>query len=153
MGADLNQGEPFGATALGIACLRGHMDVARFLLSHGATSGQADPDGVSPILRACCAGQVDIVRLLLESGVTVTSMPDHGLAPLHAACCSGHLPIARLLLQHRASLDATLDGQTALDAARAGGHAGIVQLVSEALGEARQEGREPKRRRRMKGPP
>jgi len=70
LGADVNARGAEGVTALGCACKRGHLEVARMLLERGAHAGAgagAAP-GTSPLMLACAGGHVECARLLLECG-------------------------------------------------------------------------------------
>lgn len=71
-----------------------------------------------------------------------------GMSPLHVACSSGHLEVARVLVQGRADLTTKASGSTPIQLAEAYGKQDIAALLNEAL----TDHREPKRRRRMKGP-
>ena len=150
-GADTDKVTSRGTGALGMACIGGQTDVVRVLVQHGVDGNQAmmGTQRVSPLVHACYAGHAGIVQLLLESGADPNDASPLRAPPLHVACQRGHLDVARLLVQGRARLDTTVEEQTALDIARAAGHPDIVALLVEAMG----EGREPKRRRRTKGPP
>ena len=55
-----------GATALNIACLRGHYDMAKILLEAGADPTKGDVFGAPPLSWARQRGNWDIVKLLKE---------------------------------------------------------------------------------------
>lgn len=57
-----------GYTPLHEACTRGHLDVARLLLQHGANHSEAAPSGIRPLHEAVENGYTEIVRLLLAYG-------------------------------------------------------------------------------------
>lgn len=69
-GADVNDRDYAGNTALHDAALKGHIDIVRLLLDNGAEidirSGVTDLD--TPLIDAASHGHVDIVKLLLDRG-------------------------------------------------------------------------------------
>jgi ankyrin repeat protein/uncharacterized glyoxalase superfamily protein PhnB len=68
-----------GSTALHAAAARGHRDVVRLLLQHGADPNARDVgDNATPLHFAAGAGHIDVVRLLIDSGADV-----HGHGDLH----------------------------------------------------------------------
>jgi ankyrin repeat protein len=65
-GADVNQADRNGATALHIACESGHTEVATLLLEHGADVDQADNDGLTPLQITTQNNHNAILALLLK---------------------------------------------------------------------------------------
>src|SRR5215472_9549564 len=73
------QRDAHGSTALHAAAGRGHRDVVRLLLKHGADPNARDVgDNASPLHFAAGAGHVDVVRMLLDAGADV-----HGNGDVH----------------------------------------------------------------------
>ncbi|KAF9439000.1 hypothetical protein BGZ76_001895 [Entomortierella beljakovae] len=67
--AVLSYGDWEGRTPLHIACSAGHFDVARFLLSHGASIHLRDRLNHTPLYDAVTRGNnIDIVRMLRDTG-------------------------------------------------------------------------------------
>lgn len=81
-------------------------------------------------------GNVERVRSLLDVGVDVDASLA-GRSPLMHAAAEGYVDCVRLLLQRGANANA-LDtaGQTAKDLAAAGGHADVVQLLLDHMGDS-----------------
>lgn len=61
-------------TPLQQACHIGHLELARFLLDHGADKDFTQrKDGYTPLMFAAISARADVVRLLLERGVNTTT--------------------------------------------------------------------------------
>ena len=132
-----------GATALAIALLHGHAEVAEALRAAGAAEPALDaaqrteaaymrgePAGPPPpglIVRAASGGRADVVRLLLEHGAGVNDTDGRATA-LHEAALRGDSELVELLLSRGA--DVSLHDRT-FDATPAGWaeHAGFVELA------------------------
>ena len=84
-----------GATALFMACARGHAQLAELLLSRGpVTVHMLREDGSSPVFAAARAGHADCCQLLLAGGASA-NLPRHdGATPLLIATISSQ-PQAR----------------------------------------------------------
>lgn len=67
-GADPNQGDRWGMTALAKAAIRGRADLVACLLRNGAEPGRGDGAGNSPLMQACARGHLEIARALLDAG-------------------------------------------------------------------------------------
>jgi outer membrane protein assembly factor BamB len=70
-GFDLNARTKYGATALSFACDKGHLDVARYLIEHGAdVNAKDDFYQVTPLGWALYNDHVEIVKLLVANGAS-----------------------------------------------------------------------------------
>ena len=87
--ADPNvSGMPVEKKPLWEACMKGHLDIALFLLEHGANPDLADEEGHHLLLKAHSNGHHEIVRLMLEykadphalSSVTLKEACQYGYA-------------------------------------------------------------------------
>jgi RNA polymerase sigma factor (sigma-70 family) len=147
------------SSPLTIAVMRGHDEVCRLLLQHGATPTDA------AIIMACGAGKAELVTLLLEAGASPNAAdefasclhwtvyrnrPDmaeilftHGAdpnvraryrqTPLHVAAQSGKVEMAKLLLAHGAQVSARdANGQTPLEMAIAAGSEEMIEVLRAA---------------------
>jgi ankyrin repeat protein len=88
-GANLDQQDADGCTALWWACCLGHAEAARLLMDSGARQDVASDWGVSPLKVAVRAGRRECVRLLKVGGDGVGT---GGLGnPEHPSCwtCAG----------------------------------------------------------------
>ncbi len=144
-----------GQTALGVALLHGHADVAQVLREAGAPEPDLNPaqrtaaaymrgDAAGPpppglIVRAASNGRADVVGLLLANGADVNDTDGRATA-LHEAALRGDAALVALLLEHGA--DASVRDR-AFDATPAGWaeHAGFAQLAEQLR--AREEAMRP----------
>ena len=74
-GADVNERNDIGETALMDACEQGYLAVVRLLLAHGADMSPRDQSGESAIWEAAENGHADVVRVLLEAGADLDGVP------------------------------------------------------------------------------
>ena len=66
-GADLQQKNDFGATALMLACQIGHIAVVKLLLENGALDNAIGNDGNTAYMLAAEHGHTDIMDLLRKA--------------------------------------------------------------------------------------
>jgi ankyrin repeat protein len=128
---DVNvMGFDHNSTPLHLASGRGHVDVARILLEHGADATHHDELGLTPLHRASQHGHLEVVRLLLEHGTDVNARDHSNWTPLHGASQDGHLDMVQVLLGHGANAHA-LDhgGWTPLLYPAHNGHLAVVLLL------------------------
>lgn len=97
LGIDLND-ETSGGTPLWTACAFGQIDVARWLLDHGARVNQVRQGQVTcdALKSAASNGHFDIVKLLVERGADIHASL-HGINALMDAEFGGHTEIANYL--------------------------------------------------------
>lgn len=125
----LNQKDAaFGATPLHWAALRGHADVAKFLVAQGADTSAKNKDGETPLQVAERAKRAEIVALLRAGGgaVSVSS------AALIDAVKRGDLERVRVLLGESPGLVNAKDaefGATPLHWAALRGHADVAEYL------------------------
>ncbi|OGP60430.1 MAG: hypothetical protein A2V67_19020 [Deltaproteobacteria bacterium RBG_13_61_14] len=87
-------------TPLQIAVIRGHKDMAQYLLDQKANVNEANDYGRTPLHLAAYWGRKDFVELLLSRGAKVNVRDKTGITPLQLARQRGHGDIADLLRQH-----------------------------------------------------
>lgn len=137
--------EQFG-NAMIEAIAKGHEDVVRLFLQHGAnvkergetiSSGAASlrhPNGVPP-LHMAARGRAEIAKLLIEHGAGVNDRDTYGYTALHFAALSGERDVAKLLLAHGAGINARSDrGATPLKLARERGRRSVAKLLADRGG-------------------
>jgi hypothetical protein len=112
--ADINVTSPTGGTALMYAAYRGHVDVVKTLLRHGA---DVQPPGKEfTLMQNAVVGGIELVRLLLDAGADVNATDLCGRTALMSAAILGKFDAVKLLLETGA--DRTLRdywGKSALD--------------------------------------
>ncbi|KAN0137681.1 Ankyrin repeat-containing domain protein [Lactarius tabidus] len=112
---------------------RGHRDVVRLLLGHGAIVNLYDIRRNTALHFTASEGHLEVARMLLERGADVNSQNDEGLTPLQRASQvrrEGQQDIMRLLLDHGANVDMhDNSGNTVLHFAASEGHPDIMQLL------------------------
>jgi ankyrin repeat protein len=93
-------------TPLHTAVRRGHVEVSRVLLEHGADTEARDKDDYSPLERAIQIGHVGVAQVLLGHGADVSARNEGWYTPLHCASAMGQPAVALVLLRHGADLEA-----------------------------------------------
>jgi ankyrin repeat protein len=96
-----------GTTPLLLACKRGYLGVAQFLVSQGARITDRDKDSKrqgNAIHYACWGGNLEVVCWLLSIGASLDELDTVGNTPLLYAVYGGHLPVVEHLLSLGRSL-------------------------------------------------
>ncbi|XP_013391608.1 tankyrase-1 isoform X2 [Lingula anatina] len=104
------------STPLHLAAGYNNVEVAEFLLEHGADVNAQDKGGLIPLHNASSYGHVDIAALLIKFSANVNAVDRWGFTPLHEASQKGRTQLCALLLAHGA--DPTMknqEGQTPHD--------------------------------------
>ena len=116
-GADKDEGDSqHGWTPLWCASLRGHLEVAQYLVEQGAALDKTNTIGTSPLTIAAANGRLEVARYLLEQGADRDKASNSGHTPLHYAAINGQLEIAMLLMNYGADLNARNNhGQLPID--------------------------------------
>jgi ankyrin repeat protein len=132
-GAAVAQATQDGATALMVACQKGHEECVRALLEAGPPLAQATQDGTTALMMACQFGHVECVCALLRVGSPVAQAMQTGTTALMFACGEGHVECAGALLEAGAAVaQAMQDSTTALLLACHYGHMDCVRALLEA---------------------
>ena len=111
---------------------KGCLDLAKLLISAGASLEARDRLGAKPLARAAAAGQAELVTLFLDRGAPIDAQNLDGSTALYQAAEAGRLPIVRQLVEHGA--DVKLPGRngiTPLSAAAYMGSAPIVEFLMD----------------------
>ena len=130
-GADVNAKNGYGTTPLHWAARKGHTDVAKLLIEHGAdVNAKEDYRGETPLH---WAKDANIAQVLIEHGADVKAKSRWDTTPLHEASSMGHTDVAKLLIDHGADMNAKdKDGRTPLLWAAYNGHTDVVKILKEA---------------------
>lgn len=119
------------SSALHMACMRGHIDMIKYLLQQGAHINQADDDGLTPLHLAVASGaSPSLVNYLLDQGANILSTDNQGANALHIAADSGNVPLVRLLLGKGAPInEITGDHESATFLATEQGHLEALEML------------------------
>ncbi len=132
---DVNANCGYHGTPLHAASYKGHLDVARVLLSHAADVNSTNKGKMTPLCSAYSGKHLGAMRLLLEHGADVDVYVEHGYTRyllLHDASLFGRADVVYLLLQHNVDVNTTNEvGSVALHATAMSGQAEIAQLLLE----------------------
>ncbi|XP_016961317.1 ankyrin repeat and sterile alpha motif domain-containing protein 1B isoform X1 [Drosophila biarmipes] len=122
-----------GYTSLHHACLNGHSNIVRLLLSHNALLDVPDIRGSTPLFLAAWAGHQDIVKMLLmnsPTGANPNAQTIENETPLHSGAQHGHNAVVAILLSYGADPAIRNNSfQTALDLAAQFGRLQVVQTL------------------------
>jgi len=88
---------PAGLTALMLASANNHLEMCKFLVSHGAKVNQADEGGGTSLIYAVWKGNKDIVVFLIKNGANINARTIDGRTPISVAQQYGHYQIAKIL--------------------------------------------------------
>ncbi len=123
-GVPVNIKSEYGATALSFAADKGHLDLVKFLISHGAEVDVTDTFYQStPIIWAAYNGRAEVVRVLVEAGADASGA-------LGMAVERDKLEVVRALLDSGKLKPEALPGTLA--AAKASGKTEVVKLLEAA---------------------
>ena len=127
----LDQTDIDGRTLLHIACCKGQLHVAEFLIDQKADVSTADHRGVEPLVDSMLGGHADIASLLLRAGAQLS---DASARLLHNRLCEhaaqGDVPAFRALADAGVAVNAlSYDRRSPLHLAAAAGHLGLARLI------------------------
>ncbi len=133
-GADANQPDPDGTTALAWAVHADDETIATALLDAGSNVAAANRYGVGPVFLASENGSARMLELLLDHGADPNQALPDGETPLMTAARAGQADAVRVLLKAGADVHATerRRGQTALMWAAAANNASVVEALLDA---------------------
>lgn len=75
-----------------------NLEVAEFLLDHGADVNAQDKGGLIPLHNASSYGHLDIAALLIKFNTVVNATDKWGFTPLHEAAQKGRTQLCALLV-------------------------------------------------------
>lgn len=131
-GANINEKNIIGDTALHVACQEGNLATVKLLLEHKASVNKKNKCDETALMMASKKGYLEIVKLLLEYKASVNKKNDCNKTALMMVSEKGYLEIAKLLLEHGADSNiCAMYGWTALMDASRNGHVEIVRLLLE----------------------
>jgi uncharacterized protein YkwD len=114
-GADPNQANKFGDTALIWAVNKGYTTLCKELLKRGADPNQMGTYGRTALHWASQQQNLEVPQMLLQAGAKINAKDENLNTPLMAAAAADNLVVTRLLTNAGAELNETnVDGNTAL---------------------------------------
>jgi len=108
-----------GVSPLHTAAKRGHANIVRLLLRHGADCNAQDEDGLTPLMHATIGDSEEVAGLLLPHGAGIQFVDHDNRSALHWAVIRRRERLLKMLLEYckgnRAVVDAvTREGKTPL---------------------------------------
>lgn len=132
---NLNVRNAHGETALMLACLKGHLALAKLLISKQADINQP---GWTPLHYAATGGHVELIQLLLEESAYIDAESPNGTTPLMMAARYGSAKATQLLIDEGADLQVKNQlGLTALDFAKQGNRPDALEIISKAMNQVK----------------
>ena len=118
------------STPLMLACIHGHVTIARMLLENQAMVNTQNINGQTPLLIAVVAGHLPLVRLLLQYRAQCDIRLVSGMPALSIAVCDNALGIVKILTLYGADVNTTNQhGFTPLMLACQAGYFDIAQWL------------------------
>ena len=131
MGADVNQKDISGISALGYASTWWNKEIAEILIQNGADVNQKDSNGKNALGHALIWEHKEIVKLLISRGADVNQKDEYGNTVLIWASSHNYTEIVELLIQKEADVNQknNNNGKTALIVASRNGCKEVVELL------------------------
>jgi len=82
--------DPNGFQAVGLAALRGHSALAKTLLDKKADVNAKDEDGETPLMKASAEGCLEVVKILLEAKADPDALDKNDMSAIKKAARWGH---------------------------------------------------------------
>lgn len=119
-----------GNSPLILAARKGHVEIVKLLLDHGANPNARFRCAGPALVSAASDGKAQVVRFLLERGVNVNARDCEQETALMSAARRGHGAVVELLLKKGANLNAVnAGGQNALMLAASTGREDVVRAL------------------------
>lgn len=101
---DINWINGDGFSPLALSYKYGCLDIAQYLVSHGADISTPDNDGFTSLYYCCKNGYKEGIRFLVSNGANIDSFSPDNWNPLTYSCFKGHYAIVELLLNLKANV-------------------------------------------------
>ena len=127
----LNVRNSHGESALMLVSLKGHLPLAKLLVSRDA---DINHPGWTPLHYAATGGHVEIIQLLLDESAYIDAESPNGTTPLMMAARYGNAKSVQLLLNEGADFEVKNQlGLTALDFAKQGVRPDAIKLLESVM--------------------
>lgn len=131
-GANINQVNANGESALALAAWKGNLEVVKWLLERGANINSG-PRQWSALHYATFAGHRKIFDYLIAQGADINALSTNGSSPLMMAVYEGREDLARALVEKGANTAVKNDwGDGALEWAMRFGHLNVARVITTA---------------------
>ena len=132
-GANVNDANINGDTALIYSSLNGFQECVELLIENGALLDKCNKHGCSPLTVAASRGREQCVNVLLQAGADVNRRNSKGRGPLVHAACNGFDRCVDLFLKAGADVNTiTTRGNTPLNKAAWSGNVTSIQHLLSA---------------------
>jgi ankyrin repeat protein len=137
-GADVDERDSIGRTALHWAARYAFLDIMRELLQAGADPNATFLDGQSPLHAVAIEcdhldDRLAVIDMLVESGADPNSMGEMGMTCLHFAVMAGNAVIVKHLTNSGADINARGDaGSSLIESAVCAGNMAVVEALVAA---------------------
>lgn len=139
-GAEVNQKDEYGETALSHAITSGNVEIIKMLLDKGAEVDEKDEYGETALRRATRGKNVEVVKILLDKGADPNLECSDGETPLSCAILDRSIDILRILLARGGDLNKPSTLGTPLEIAKKHGNKAVLNHLEifERLHDSRQ---------------
>ena len=120
-------------TALHYASFFGHLEIAEHLIANGAKVDAKTIHDRTPLIYAAQEGHLELVEYLVSKQADVNATSSDGETALYRASTNGHLEVCKYLVSKGCDVTIKSEDETALDAAKRGGHQDIVDLLKAIM--------------------
>ncbi|OGI07307.1 MAG: hypothetical protein A2Y40_03310 [Candidatus Margulisbacteria bacterium GWF2_35_9] len=128
-----------GKTPLMFAAKRGHDDIAKMLIDHGASTKSKNKDGFTVLMAACGdsdfsanSGSLWLLKKCIDDGANINESTQHGYTAIYYAAFNGNQDIIDILLEKGVNTKITMKENSLLHAAARGGSVSLIkQLVND----------------------
>jgi ankyrin repeat protein len=128
---NLNIRNQHGESALMLACIKGHLPMARLLIKREA---DVNHPGWTALHYAASGGHTEIIRLLLDENAYIDAESPNGTTPLMMAARYGNSKAVQLLIEEGSDIQLKNQlGLGAIDFAKQGNRPDSLSLLEAAL--------------------
>jgi len=115
-----------------MACTRGRLEIAKFLVQRGAEINRHDSRGNTPLILACARGHLDTAKFLIEQGANMNYEDPYAATALTRAIQLDQPSVAEYLVAHGANVNVSFaNGRNALRVACEHGNVSLVRALIE----------------------
>ncbi|MFN7097669.1 MAG: ankyrin repeat domain-containing protein, partial [Gammaproteobacteria bacterium] len=131
-GANINEKDNDGGTALHYAASEGHVNSLKHLLDKGANINQKTKEGLTVLHLVALKGHVENLKYLLDKGANINEKANNGRTVLHYIASSGSIENLKYLFEKGANINEKDNhGLTPLHWAALKGHIAVLQYLFE----------------------